>query len=214
MPEISLLGPTYPSRSSNIAADRSINFFPELNPADAKDVIALLGTPGTRLFTSAPGGPVRGMHVFNNLMWIVAWDHLYSVDAIGTVNTLPAWTLATNIGRVGMADNGLLSAGIGGNQLMIVDGVNGYILNVTTGVWTVLAGGGWPGNPLTVTYLDSYFIINHAGSMSIHVSNGYNGLTWNALATAPVQATPDLLQVVINLHQQLWCIKEYATEIW
>lgn len=213
MPEIPFLGPTYNSRSLNIAADRSINFFPELNPADAKSVIALIGTPGTAYFTAVPDVPVRGMHACNNMLYVVAGANLYSVNAAGVVSA-SLGLLATNIGRVGMADNGMLSAGIGGNQLMITDGLNGYILNVATFAWTTLAGGGWPGTPITVTYLDGYFIINHAGGMSIHVSNLFNGLTWNALATAPVQASPDLLQCVINLHQQLWCIKEYTTEIW
>jgi hypothetical protein len=70
-----------------------------------------------------------------------------------------------------------------------------------------------------VTCLDAYFIVNCIGSMVLHVSNvatiaGTGGLFWNPTAQIPVEAAPDILQCVINLHQQLWCIKEYTTEIW
>ena len=44
---IPFVGPTYAGRSGNIDASRSINFYPEMNPAGAEQPMSLVGTPGT-----------------------------------------------------------------------------------------------------------------------------------------------------------------------
>jgi hypothetical protein len=212
--QIPFVGPTYNSRSSNIDASRSVNFYPEMNPADSKSVMALIGTPGTNLFEQLPTSPVRGMHVFGALMYVVAGNTLYSVTIAGSVSAALG-TLATSTGLVAMEDNGLAASGVGGNQLIIVDGVNGYIYNASTGAFTTISGGGWPmAGSGTVTYIDGYFVIGNANSMSASASNLYDGTTWNALATSPIGAAPDLVQAVINIHQQLWIIKQHTSEVW
>ena len=99
---------------------------------------------------------------------------------------------------------------------MITDGVNGYILDVTTppGAFSTVSGGGWPGNPTTLEYLDGYFIVGVAGSMSVYASNLYDGTTWGALAFSPVSGASDTVQCVINYAQQLWIIKQWTMEVW
>jgi hypothetical protein len=209
---IPFVGPTYNGRSSNIDASRSVNFYPETNPAGAKSVIALVNTPGTLLWAQVDPSPVRGMHVFGGLLYVVAGGKLYSVDARGVVSQVLGM-LATSAGRVAMADNGLAVSGVGGNQLMIVDGAYGYIYNAQAGAFTAISGGGWPvAGAFALTYIDSYFVIANANSMSVSASNLYDGATWSALATSPVSAAPDLVRAVINVRQQLWVIKEYTSE--
>jgi hypothetical protein len=212
--QINFVGPTYDSRSSNIGASRSVNFYPELNPADAKSVIALINTPGTALWAQVGPYPVRGMHVFGGLLYVVAGGQLYSVSASGTVSAALG-TLATSAGLVSMEDNGLAVSGVGGNQLMIVDGANGYIYNESSGLFSAISGGGWPSAGAgTLTYIDGYFVVGDANSMSASASNLYDGTTWSALATSPISAAPDLIQTVMNVHQQLWVIKQYTSEVW
>ena len=210
---IPFIGPTYQSRSPNIACDRSVNFYPEVNPQDAKDVMSLIGTPGTQFFTSLGQTPVRGMHVVNNVLYAVAGANLFSISAGGAVST-SLGTLNTNSGRVSMQDNGVTVAGIGGNQLMVVDGVGGYIYNVNTGVFSSIGGGGWPSAPTHIAYLDGYFIVCCSGSMAANCSNLYDGTTWNALATAQISASPEPIQTVVDLSQQLWFIKSNTCECW
>ena len=120
--KIPFVGQTYQATSPNIACDRCINFYPELNPQDAKDVISLLGTPGTALTYSPSGYSVRGMYVTNNTLFVVERSTLYSISTLGTITAIG--TLNTNAGRISMKDNGVATSGIGGNQLAIVDGVN------------------------------------------------------------------------------------------
>ena len=202
-------GATYQSRSTNVACDRCINFFPELNSQNDKGLLVLFGTPGVSIFSTALSNTIRGMHVFNGLIYIVAGANLYSVNTSG-VASAALGTLNTASGRVSMSDNGLASAGVGGNQLAIADGSNLYTYNVLTTTFAIQS----PTTPSFVTYIDGYFVVNKVGSMSVFASNLYDGTTWNGLATAQISAAPDLVQCVINLQQQLWFIKEYSTEVW
>jgi hypothetical protein len=136
--QIPFLGPSYQSRSKNIDCQRTINYFPELNSEDSKSVIALIGTPGFKYFTTA-GKKIRCMHPFNGLMYVVAGENLYSIDGSGTVSN-SLGTISTDSGIVSMQDNGLSSQGVGGNQICIADNVGGYIYNVKTGAFTNITG--------------------------------------------------------------------------
>jgi hypothetical protein len=211
---IPFVGPTYAGRSGNIDASRSVNFYPETNAAGAKQPMSLVGTPGTLLWASLGALPIRGMHVMSGVLYVVAGGRLYSVTAAGIVS--PALgLLTTSTGRVLMADNGAGDSGVGGNQLMIVDGANGYIYNTATGVFSECAGGGFPSaGAASLTYIDGYFIAAAQGSMNVCASDLYDGTTWNALAQSPVSAAPDAVRALANLHQQLWIIKEYTSEVW
>lgn len=219
MPQVMFLGQTYPARSHNIAADRCINLYPEIAPGDAKGqvnssggVIALIGTPGSRLAFNVAASVIRGMHVFNNLLYFVAGNGLYSMNSGGTV-TGPLLTLATSTGRVIIVNNGLKSSGgvgqPGGDELYIVDGTQtGYIWNVITETATETIGG------LTATYLDGYFITNTPQSMVLRASDAFDGTVFTDFAFGIALLSSDNVQAVSNMNDQLWVIKEYNSQIW
>ncbi len=144
MAQIPFLGPTYQGRSSNIDASRSVNFFPEKNPQDSKTQVSLIGTPGSIFAAAFPSTPLRALYPFNGKLYGIAGGGFYSLDN-GLIVSLALGTLSTSIGRVSIANNGLASSGIGGNQIIIVDGVKGYIYNVVTGSFLVIPNtGGFP----------------------------------------------------------------------
>jgi len=205
--------PTIPSayagRSINQESARLINWYPELTNAPGSASIAMLiGTPGLRLFSAGIASPVRGVITGpDGLLYAVQSNALVRVSADGAVS-LSLGSLTTSTGRVSMAQNGLLADGIGGNQIAIADGENTYIYNTVTGVFTTVT------MPLThLVFIDSYFI-GVDGTMNAYASDIYDGLTWNPLATAPIQASPDSVQTVLSLYQQLFFIKEFSTEIY
>jgi len=69
-----------------------------------------------------------------------------------------------------------------------------------------------PASPQHVEYIDGYFIITN-GTMSAFASELYNGLLWNALATTPVQSASDNIAGLLNLHEQLFFVKQLTTEV-
>lgn len=138
MKMVGFLGPTYPSRSKNFQSDRTVNWYPELNPESGeKSPISLIGRPGLTTFKGSIGlgGGIRGMHVVNGVMYLVAYNQLFSLTTGATLSS-SLGTLSTTTGMVQMADNGLSALGIGGNQLAICDGANLYIYNMVSGTFT------------------------------------------------------------------------------
>jgi len=199
----------YAGRSINQESARLINLYAELTNAPGSTSIAmLLGTPGLRLFSAGIAAPVRGViNGPDGMLYAVQSNALVSVSATGQVSA-SLGSLGTSTGRVSMAQNGLLADGIGGNQIAMCDGVATHIYNTSTGVFTTVA------LPFTqIEYIDGYFI-GIDGTMSAYASDPYDGLTWNPLATTPVQASSDSIQTVLSLYQQLFFIKEYSTEIY
>jgi hypothetical protein len=200
-------------RSIAFESQRFVNFFPEIAiNAGAKNIACLVGTPGLRVWHSSTSTPVRGVISFNGLCYAVVSDKLVSIATDG-ISTAVIGTLLTSTGRVSMKSNGLSSAGVGGNQICIVDGTAGYIYNVVTGVFSTIASAGFPSTPFHVEFMDGYFVVTD-GSMSSWTSNIYDGLVWNALTKNPVQAASDNIQTLLNLHQQLFFIKQYTTEVY
>ena len=215
----SFLGPSLFGRSPALQADRCINLYPEYDTpigggeGDGKNRLILIGTPGTKLWGSLGGSlPVRGTHDLAGIFYVVAGNTLYSTTDGVTFKFLGF--LSTSVGRVTIKDNALKVLGAGGNQIMLVDGFNGYIYNVVTGNFSIISGGGWPGKPTGLDEIDGYFVVSTLNSMSAYCSNLYDGTQWNALATSPINATADTLQVPFNSHQQLAFIKTLTTEFW
>lgn len=215
MAKFSIVGPGYNGRSSNINASRCVNFYPELNSQDSKSQASLVGTPGTLLYVDTQLGAIRGAHFFNNLIYFVSGNKLYSVDA--AKNIMPIIDsvsgnqveLATVEGRVSMADNGIYSvSGGSANQLAFVDGQNVYVVNVTTNVFTSFAV---PAK--SITFIGGYFMIDKGGAQ-FAISNLYDGTTWPALAFSTADTYPDDLMTVVNNHNEAWLIGQYSAEIW
>ncbi|GAH17760.1 unnamed protein product, partial [marine sediment metagenome] len=123
----------------------TINLWPEINP-EARNEVCLHNTAGTRTFATLEGID-RGLHDFNNLMYAINGQTLYSIDAEG-INT----ALGTISGedRCQMANDSY--------QLIIVTGGTAFKYTVADGVEEITD----PEvvNPTTVAYLNNQFIMD------------------------------------------------------
>ena len=220
---IGLLGPTYAGRSTNILGNRCVNWIPELNPQDSKGPLTFFGSPGSDLWATIPillypsASPVRAMRVFNNYLWLVAGDTLFRIDPYGTMTYI--LTLVTSSGPVHMKDNGVASLGVGGNQLIIIDQANVWIYNVVT--LTVNSLSTSPSVLSHIEFIDGYIIGTEPGTMRYRVSDLYDAYTsysgagqWGALSFASVESSSDPLMGVVSVHEQVYFLKHFSTEIW
>jgi hypothetical protein len=200
-------------RSQAFESQRFINLYPELATAPGSKAIAqLVGTPGLRLWYANNSPPVRGMAAFNGLLYMVISNKLLSITPDG-LTTAELGTLTTSIGRVSIKNNGpRTDSGLAG-QLCIVDGLAGYVYDTFTTVFSTITGGGFPATPMQLEYIDGYFVVTN-GSIFSWTSNYFDGTVWNALTQLPVQSASDTIQALINLHQQLFFIKQYTTEVY
>ena len=116
--KIGLVGPSYQERSLPFDAQRTVNFYPVMDPK-GKDVAALYGVPGKRLFANVGTGPQREFYAAaNGRAFVVSGAVLFEVDAAG--NSTQRGMLEQSSGNVTIDENG--------SQLAICDGKSLYIL--------------------------------------------------------------------------------------
>lgn len=207
MPRLEFIAPGYKGRSDQLDYSRMVNLYLDVAGPGAKSPTALIGTPGLSTFVYLGSDVIRGMHVFNGLIYFIAADKLYAVHSLGGVSAALG-TLNTSSGRVVMANNGL--APTGGDELAITDGGDIYIWNVVTSSFVTIA----PSiDAHTICFLGGYFIADIGGGRW-RTSDLYDGLTWNALNISTADAAPDDLLSVFNNHGELWLFGQYTTEVW
>jgi hypothetical protein len=144
----------------------------------------IANTAGTRLFT-------------------VVDDTLYSVSPAGARTSLGL--LHTSRGTVGMK--------IGLTQLVVVDGLHGYVYDLLSGVFTEIVSDGWLGS-YTVEYLDGYFTFIDPNSQTFYISALEDALTLDALDFATANASPDKLVGQVVTNKVLVLLGEVSGEIW
>ena len=199
--EIPLIGPSYTNREKPLSAQKAINMWPEINP-EARNQVALHNTAGIRVFATLSGVD-RGMHDFNNLMYAVNGQTLYSIDADGAntnLGTIPGFT------RCQMADDGY--------QLIIVTGETPYRYTVAGGLEAITD----PDlvNPTCVAYLNSQFIFdNNDGTWGEFCTSSIEeGLAIDALDFATAESHPDDITAIIAYRQLVYFFGSHSVEPW
>ena len=122
--QLPILGSGISGRSRAVSAQKRQNLFLEIKSEQDKSNLVAYSTPGLKYFASLGANPARGIWWFQaiNRLFAVAYDQLVEISPDGVITS--RGTLQTTSSSISMADNGL--------QLMIVDGVSGYIFQPTT----------------------------------------------------------------------------------
>lgn len=204
--KLSFVGPAYEARSQNVDAQRSVNCFMELDNASPRAPVALYGTPGTVRKFTLPTGPVRAGWKEGAFTWWVAGNTVYRVDAAYAVVTLGA--LNTGSGEVGICSNG--------QQVLIVDGQGGWIIDTAASTLSAITSEGFPAGVTRATYQDGYFIVTgQSGSQSFWINQTpYDGTVWDALDFSSAEGSPDNTIGLISDHRELWLFGELSAEVW
>lgn len=204
--KLPFVGPAYQATSLNADAQRSVNCYMELDNASPRAPVALYGTPGTVRKFTLPTGPVRAGWKEGAFSWWVAGNTVYRVDAGYAV--LAIGTIDTSSGEVGICSNG--------QQVLIVDGVGGWIINTATSTLTAITSAGFPVGVKRATYQDGYFIVTgQTGSQSFWINQTpYDGKVWDALDFASAEGSPDNTVGLISDHRELWLFGELSAEVW
>jgi len=224
MPRVALLGGAYQARSVIAAAQRCLNLYGEAMPAGQGDPVhpALTGnrllaaastlttyypTPGLRLLSTAPQGPIRGARLApNGTLYVCAGSGIYSVTQAW------AWTLVGSITvgittPVSMADNGL--------TLVIVDGTpNGWQIDLSNNTFSQISDttGSFRGAD-RVDYLDTYLLFNVPGTPQF-ISSDSLATTFDPLWFANKQSYSDRLVTLCVAKRQIWLLGTQSTEVW
>lgn len=202
------IGPAYKLTNYPLDCQRCVNLYPEPDEMQTgKDgsIGSLIRTPGLTRKVTLPLGEVRGLYTvsFNGTVYAVGGNTLYKVDSSYAVTALG--TLRTNTGAVSMSDNG--------QQLIIVDGVSGYILNLNNSQFIEITSGSFYSSN-RIAFQDGYFILAKPGTGKFYLSNTYDGLTYNGLNFATAEGSPDLLVSILAFKNELILFGSQTIEVW
>lgn len=193
---------SYKSKSLPVSAQRCVNCYVEKEPEDAKTPVALFGAPGLSKFANVGSGPIRNMHVMNNVLYVVSGGHLYSVSSTGVVTDLGGTILGS--GYVPMADNG--------TQICIVNGIEGYIWSATGGLQIIADPNFHTAN--SVTFFDNFFAFDWANTNKWFISNSQDGTTYDGTNFASAEVSPDYVLSLLNQQENMLIFGQKTIETW
>ncbi len=202
LPEFTV--PSYQNRPLG-SIQSCINLYPE----KVGDGYHLVGTSGlypigTVTNNEACRGALAVIYLGAHRLYSVHGDKVYRVYSGGTKTEIG--TINVGSGRVSMAYSS--------TQIVIVDGFDGFIVNLATDVVTTIVDVDFPASPGSVTFQDSRFIVNNIGTGDFFISALDNGSSWDGLDYAEAEGFPDNLQAVVSNGTNLFLIGAASTEIW
>lgn len=193
-------------KSRAVTTESRKNFYAEVTDKPDKSVIALYGRWGLDLFASFGDTPIRGEG-------IQIGDFNYTVHR-GVLKETNNAAVSTDRGTL-TTTSGVVSMCTDGNIIFIVDGVNGYVYNTTTTVFTQVSDVDFV-PAVTCTWIDGYFIADMRGSTDRADWRSYqwstDGLTWDGLDFASAEASPDPIERAYNDNRQLILFGSVTTE--
>lgn len=196
------------SRAKVISLNSLENYYVEIEDGEkSKNVKALIATPGFRLAVTAyNSGTSRGLYTTStDRMFIIVYNKL--IEMLADESVVVRGTVNTSTGMCNYCDNG--------NQILIVDGSNGYIYNLTTNLLTTITAPAFPDNATHCLFTDGYFLVNEGNSGKFWFSASYDGTTWNALSFATAEYSADNLQGIVKTSNgTIWMIGKQSTELW
>lgn len=194
---------SYKSPSLPVSAQRVVNLYAEKQPPDAKTDVAVFGHPGIVLFATCGAGPsVRGAHKMGGVPYFVSGQRLYSVSSTGVAADLGG--SITGTGPVSMDDNG--------TQLVITNGVNGYLYSAALG-FTLISDVDFNAAD-TVQFFDQRFYFDWKNTNKFFGSDILDGTSYNALVFASAETRPDNVKAVVLNKQILLVFGESTIEPW
>lgn len=190
-------GPSNRQRSYAVEASRTINRITERvdagTPVD--ETPSYLRPALGSLFTYLGSGAVRALFSLNNRTFGVSGANLWELNPSGTVT----WRGDVALGGVAaqITSNGTL-----GNQLLIIAGFHGYILDLLTNAFTEITDDAFPEFPIQCTYTDDSFLVLDI-SGRFYVSALDDGLDWNALDSGQQSQTADTTIALLRSHDNI-----------
>jgi hypothetical protein len=210
MAKVALTGGAYQAHSVIASAQRSLNLFSEPMPqAEGEPMPAAhYPTPGLRLLSTLPQGPIRGIRqVTTGRIYVVAGSGVYSID--------PTSWVGTNIGNITPGLRTPVSMGDNGLDMLIVDGtVNGWDVNLAANTMSMVVdpGGLFVGAD-KVDYLDTFFILNKPNTPQFYIS-GSLAVTFDPLDFANKESYSDLLVTLVVARREIYLLGARTTEVW
>ena len=210
--DIPLTSGAYSAQGLIANAQRSINVYPEKNPADTTPAkpVTHYPRPGLTLLGAPPvPAQARGLYATTNgLPLAVVGQNVYFIDQEFKFNLLGTLIQAGVTNPVRMSDNG--------KTAVLVDGSsNGYQITINPGPPNAFLQIGDPNflGANWVDFLDGFLVFNQPNTRFFYATLA-NQVVFNALYVGETTAYPDNCIAVICNGRELWVIGPRKAEVW
>lgn len=204
---IALFGSGIKSYSSFVTSQRRVNCLYDIREDEDKTKLSIRGTPGAFAAFILPAAPIRGWRVVGDYAYVVAGGFVFQVATNGTYVLLGP--IANNGQYVALTDNSI--------QLTIVDGTQGYTVQLPAGAPALIVDPNFPNGCTSVDTLNSRTIAEVPGTRMYRLSAQLDGRVWSPIIFGTKEnASDNLSQVsVYNGVAILWGFKnmEYWQDI-
>lgn len=187
--------------SPRVSSERAVNAYAERQPQGAKNPVAMICAPGIVHLTNCGVGPVRGMITLADVLYAVSAQELYRVSGTGTVTLVGSTIPGTD--PVSMDQNG--------EQIAITNGSHGFIYTTAGGLQSIIDADFHAAN--TVTYADSFFVYDRAGTNEWFISDPIDGTSYSDFF-ASAEWKPDNVLAVKNHLETLHVLGATSIERW
>ena len=182
------IGPSYMLADRKSAVQRAVNLYMSSVEGLGEDKqVVLESAPGLVRLVDI-GGTIRGSYNAGGRWFVVAGAVLYEVTAAGV--TTARGELKTNAGFVSMKH--------GRDQLVIVDGINGYVFALNTNTFSQITDSDWRGSG-SVDELDGYFIFAAPETDQFYISAIDDGASLDGLDFSSADTSPDKIVTHLSL---------------
>lgn len=186
MKPVVLFGEGIRSISDIVTRQRRVNcFYIQRKDSDRSDVV-VLGSPGSFPVFTVDDFPIRGYHVAGTSLYVVAGTSLFEISIGGVVSL--RGNLPTVSRLVSIADNGI--------DLTIVDGVSGYVMNLTTKAVVTIPDTNFPFGCTTIAYINERYVAETPNSRIFTCSAQLDGTSWTPYLFATKEDYSDNIQAL------------------
>lgn len=206
MEPIDLFGSSMRGYSDAVSRQRRVNCFYDLRQDGDASKVIVRGTPGKVRWVTLPNNlPARGMITVGNYMYVPAGGNVYRIDSSGNITSLTG-SILNGTNDIEMATSGL--------QILVVDGVSGYAINIAAATITTIGDINFPSGCVSVDFLDGKFIAQMPGTKQFNVSASYDCTNWTPLVFGTKEQFPDNLSAVEVLNGVLLLFGTQSLEFW
>ena len=168
-------------------------------------------TPGLVTFCTTGEANVRALCEHNEITYCVAGNKFGSIDSSGTFAQLGS-NLTTSSGFAKIV--AITGSSDTNNQLVIIDGTNGYSYNLGTSTATFpIADADFPQTCSDIIALDDYIIYQKNSSIVFGLSDVSDSLTYAALDFSSKLRKSDKIGAISDLNGELWLLGTKTAEV-
>lgn len=193
---------SYVSDSTPLAAMRMVNCYFEKQPEGAKSQTPIFGSPGLTKWIELPEFPIRGLWPFQGQMYAVAGQGLYRINRVGGFKKLGG----------GIFGSGVVSMSNNATQLMVVNGVGGYLVDNADQYQQIQNANFYSAN--TIQYFDNYFLFDRRLTNELFFSGLSDGTSYTGTDFASAEAKPGFLTAIKENLQLIFLFCQNHIELW